>query len=128
MHETSVFVKAYYRPCVGCDCSGYGVHDGRRWVGGGGGVGVMGRVGLPNTAEPNMAVQWWKHGVCVVCTKQRCFSNKIIVESMRVNPPWLVARQTCRNSELSLGIWEDRSLDDDRSGGRVDGMEWCGEG
>ena len=27
-----------------------------------------------------------------------------------------------------LGIWEDRSLDDDRSGGRVDGMEWCGLG
>ena len=27
-----------------------------------------GRVGLPNTAEPNMAVQWWQHGVCVVCT------------------------------------------------------------
>ena len=36
------FVKAYYRPFVGCDCSGYGVRDGRRWVGGGGGVGVVG--------------------------------------------------------------------------------------
>ena len=25
-------------------------------------------------------------------------------------------------------VFVDRSLDDDRSGGRVDGMEWCGEG
>ena len=35
-------VKAYDRPFIGCDCSGYGVRDGRRWVGGGGGVGVVG--------------------------------------------------------------------------------------
>ena len=75
-----------------------------------------------------MAVLWWEHGVCVVCTKQRCFANKIIVDSMKVSSPRLVAKQTRRNSALSLGIWEDRSLDDDRSGGRVDGMEWCGEG
>ena len=85
-------------------------------------------MGLPNTAEPNMAVQWWQHGVCVVCTKQRCFANKIIVDSMRVSPPWLVAKQACRNYALSMGILEDRPLDDDRSGGRVDGMEWFGEG
>ena len=75
-----------------------------------------------------MVLQWSQHDVCVVCTKQKCFTNKIIVDSMRVNPPWLVAKQTCRNGALSLGIWEGRSLDDDRSGGRVDGMEWCGEG
>ena len=40
--EEACFVKAYYRPFVGCDCSGYWVPDGRRWVGGGGGVGVVG--------------------------------------------------------------------------------------
>ena len=75
-----------------------------------------------------MAVLWWEQRVCVVCTKQRCFANKIIVDSMRVSPPRLVAKQTCWNDALSLGIWEDRSLDDDRSGGRGDGMEWCGLG
>ena len=68
----------------------------------GGGVWVVvvvwvwwGRVGLPNTAEFNMAVLWWEHGVCVVCTKQRCFENKIIADSMRVSSPRLVAKQTC---------------------------------
>ena len=35
-----------------------------------------GKVGLPNTAEFNVAVLWWGHGVCVVCTKQWCFANK----------------------------------------------------
>ena len=39
-------VKAYDRPFVGFDCSGYGFHDGRRWVGGGGGVGVVGSGGF----------------------------------------------------------------------------------
>ena len=87
--------KAYYRPFVGRDCSGYGVHDGRRWVGGGGGVGVIGQVGLLNIIEFDMAVLWREHGVCVVCTKQRCFANNLIVDSMRVSSPWLVAEQTC---------------------------------
>ena len=36
------FVKTHYRPFVGCGCPGYGVYDGGRWVGGGGGVVVVG--------------------------------------------------------------------------------------
>ena len=85
---------------------------------------LWGRVGLPNTAEFNMAVLWWEHGVCVVCTKQRCFANKIVVDSMRVSSPRLVAKQTCRNSALSFGFWEDPlSMMIGRAGGW---MEWSG--
>ena len=77
-----------------------------------------------DTAEFNMAVLWWEHGVCVVCTKQRCFANKIIVNSMRVSSPRLVAKQICRNSELLLGIWEEPlSMMVGPAGG---GMEWSG--
>ena len=61
-------------------------------MGGGGGVGVVGSGGLLNTIEFNMAVLWWKHGVCVVCTKQRCFANKTTDDSMGVSSPRLVAR------------------------------------
>ena len=71
-----------------------------------------------------MVLQWLQHDVCVVCTKQKCFANKIIVDSMRVSPPWLVAKQTCRNSALSLGIWEEPlSMMIGRAGGW---MEWSG--
>ena len=63
-----------------------------------------------------------------VCAEQTCFAKSIIADSMRVTPPRLVAKQTCRNSGLSLVIFEGIALDDDRSDGRVGGMEWCGEG
>ena len=87
-----------------------------------------GGVELPNTAEFNMAVLWWKHGVCVVCTKHTCFANKIIVDPMRVSSQgWLQNKHVgTLHSRREFG--KNRSVDDDRSGGRVDGMDWFGEG
>ena len=63
--------------------------------------------------------------VHVLCVRsKRGSQTHISDDSMRVSSPRLVAKQTCRNSALSLGIWEDRSLDGDRSGGGW--MEWSG--
>ena len=77
-----------------------------------------------NTIGLNMAVVWWEHGVCVVCAKQRCFANKVIDGSMRVNSQRLVAKQTCRNNELSFVICEEPlSMMIGRAGGW---MEWSG--
>ena len=71
-----------------------------------------------------MAVLWWEHGVCVVCTKQRCFANKIIVDSIRVSSPRLFAKHTCRNSALSSVFWEEPlSMMIGRAGGW---MDWSG--
>ena len=54
--KQACFVKAYYRPLVGCDSPVMGFT-----MAGGGWVVVVvwvwwGRGGVPNTAEPNMAV------------------------------------------------------------------------
>ena len=82
--------------------------------------------GLLNTIEFNMAVQWWQHGVCVVYTKQTFSQKQINDESIRVSPPRLVAKQTCRNSALSFVIWEESiSMMIGLAGGW---MEWSGAG
>ena len=62
---------------------------------------------------------------CMCCVyKASCFANKIIVDSMRVSLPRLVAKQTCRNRALSLGIWDESlSMMIGRAGGWV---EWSG--
>ena len=75
-----------------------------------------------------MAVLWWEHGVCVVCTKQRCFPNKITADSMRVSSPRLVQKTNMLKHCIIVGYLGRTALDDDRSGGLVDGMEWCGLG
>ena len=55
--------------------------------------------------------------------------NRIIVHwwVVIVHRGWLQNKHV-ETLHYRLGILEDRSLDDDRSGGRVDGMEWFGEG
>ena len=76
------------------------------------------------TIEFNMAVQWWQHGVCVVCAKQTYFAKCIITDSMSVNPPRLVANQTCWNSWSSFVVCEGSlSL---MVGRAVGWMEWIG--
>ena len=62
-----------------------------------------GRVGLPNTAMPNMAVLWCEHVVCVVFTKQRLVANKIIDDSMRVSSPRLVAKTNVPKQCIIVG-------------------------
>ena len=61
----------------------------------------------------------------VLCVQSKCVSaNKIIDDSMRVSSPRLVAKQTCRNSALSLVICEEPlSMMIGRAGGW---MEWSG--
>ena len=75
-----------------------------------------------------MAVFCSEHGLCVVCTTQLYFANKIIADSMRVSSPRLDATHTCRTRVLSFDCFGRTVLDDDRSGGRVCGMEWSGLG
>ena len=74
-----------------------------------------------------MAVQWWQHGVCVVCAQQTRFANGIIDDLMRsVYGGWLQNKHAeTVHYRCGFGV---TALDDDRSGGRVDGMEWCGLG
>ena len=75
-----------------------------------------------------MAVLWWEHGVCVVCTKQKCFANT----NYRRFDEGQFTEVGCKTNMLTqciIVVCSGRTaLDDDRSGGRVDGMEWCGLG
>ena len=76
-----------------------------------------------------MAVLWWEHGVCVVCTKQLVFRK----QNYRRFDEGQFTMVGCKTNMLKQFIFVgdlggSPSLDDDRTGGRVDGMEWCGEG
>ena len=63
--------------------------------------------------------------LCVSCAKRPCFVKAYYRPFVRCDcSPRLVANQTRRNSELSLGIWEESlSMMIGRAGGW---MEWSG--
>ena len=91
-------------------------------------MGVVGLSGLLNTIEFNMAVQWWQHGVCVVCAKQTRFA----ATNYRRFDEGQFTKVGC-NTNMSkqymiVGYLGSIALDDDRLGGRLAGIEWCGEG
>ena len=62
----------------------------------------------------------------VSCAERACFAKSYYRQFVGCDqPPRLVAKQTCWNNALSLGIWEDRSLS--MMIGRAGGwMEWSG--
>ena len=62
---------------------------------------------------------------CVSCAKRACFVKAFYRPFVGCDcSPRLVAKQTCRNSALSLGIWEESlSMMIGRAGGW---MEWSG--
>ena len=84
---------------------------------------------MPNTAEFNMAVLWWEHGVCGVCV---CEANAFRKNLYRRFDEGQFTNVGCKTNMLEhwviVGLVKNRSLDDDRSGGRLDGMDWFGEG
>ena len=63
--------------------------------------------------------------VYVLCVQSKgVLANKIIIDSMRVSSPRLVAKQTCWNIAIFWGIWEEPlSMMIGRAGGW---MEWTG--
>ena len=76
-----------------------------------------------------MAVQWWQHGVCVVCAKQTRFANKKDYRRFDEGQFTKVGCKTNMLKQCIIVCYLGRTaLDDDRSVGRVDGMEWCGLG
>ena len=96
--------------------------------GGGGGGGVCVREGA-NSIRFNMSVLWWQHGVCGV---RVCGATVFCKEHYRRFDVSQFTNVCCKVKLLKQCItimYMGRiALDDDRSGGRVDGMEWCGEG
>ena len=63
--------------------------------------------------------------LCVSCAQQTCFVKAYYRPFVSCDcPPRLVAKQTCRNNALSLGIWDESlSMMIGRAGGW---MEWTG--
>ena len=81
-----------------------------------------------NTIDSKMAAQWWHHGVCVVCAMQTRFAKRHYRRFDEGQSTKVCCNRNMLKQIIVGGYLERTALAIDRSGGRVDGMEWCGLG